>query len=110
MTLKEQILAADDLKREPLDIPEWGLTVYVRTMSGAERDNFEQFMQGQAKQHIRARLAVLTLCDKDGKPQFDDGDIAALSDKSSVALDRIMTTALRVNAMTNGEFEEMEKN
>ncbi len=38
---KEAILAADDLPRETVLMPEWGGDVYVRTMSGTDRDAFE---------------------------------------------------------------------
>ena len=38
---KDAILAADDLPRETVHVPEWGGDVYVRTMSGTDRDAFE---------------------------------------------------------------------
>jgi len=42
MTLnKEQILRADDLKTEEVDVPEWGGSVRVRVLTGTERDAFE---------------------------------------------------------------------
>ena len=37
---KDAILAADDLPRETVHVPEWGGDVYVRTMSGTDRDAF----------------------------------------------------------------------
>ena len=38
---KEAILAADDLPREIVSVPEWGGQVCVRTMTGTDRDAFE---------------------------------------------------------------------
>ena len=42
---KEAILAADDLPREKVNVPEWGGEVLVRTMSGTDRDAFEASLQ-----------------------------------------------------------------
>ena len=42
MNLRESIIAANDLKRESVEVPEWGVTVYVRTMTGEERDQYEE--------------------------------------------------------------------
>ena len=66
---KNTILNADDLPREKVTIPQWGGDVFVRTLSGSERDQFEQScVQSKGKnkdlnlQNIRARLCVLTIC------------------------------------------------
>jgi len=39
--LRELILAVSDLPSESLPIPEWGMSLNVRAMTGAERDAFE---------------------------------------------------------------------
>jgi hypothetical protein len=42
MTLtRDSILNAKDLKKELVKVPEWGGEVYVRCMTGSERDAFE---------------------------------------------------------------------
>jgi len=38
MGLKADILAADDLPRVAVEVPEWNTTVWVREMTGSERD------------------------------------------------------------------------
>jgi hypothetical protein len=38
--LKQTILEASDLKREAVEVPEWGVTVYVSMMSAGERSAF----------------------------------------------------------------------
>ena len=40
----DDILNADDLPREPVEVPEWGGTVLVQGMSGTDRDRFEAAM------------------------------------------------------------------
>ena len=41
MLTREQILGSDDLKRQTVAVPEWGGDVFVRMLTGGERDAFE---------------------------------------------------------------------
>lgn len=118
---RESILASEDLPRELLSVPEWGGDVWVRTLTGAERDAFEASnvrVTGKGRNvkrepnvaNFRARLAVLVCCDEQGKRLFADADAAALGRKSSAALDRIADVALRLNGMTEEAAEEAEGN
>ena len=115
MLTREAILGADDLPREKVDVPEWGGAVYVRTMTGAERDKYEaELLATEDKTarlvNIRARLAGLTVCDEAGKRVFADGDIEALGAKSAAALDRIFPVAMRLNGLSATDVEGLEKN
>ena len=38
---RDEILAADDIQIELLEVPEWGGSIFVKGMTGAERDRFE---------------------------------------------------------------------
>lgn len=112
---KEAILAADDLPREVVHVPEWGGDVYVRTMSGTDRDAFETSLIARSDagsgadavagagstrmDNVRARLVALTLCDADGVRLFDDADIVALGRKSARALDRVFAAGQRLNGI-----------
>lgn len=117
MSLRDQILAADDLPREAVEVPEWGCTVFVRTMTGAERDSFELSMhrdRGDDEKanvrNIRARLAVLTVIDSDGLRVFKDEDADALGQKSAAALDRVFAVSQRLNGLSPRDVEDMAKN
>ena len=98
---KDAILAADDLPRETVIIPEWGGEVLVRTMSGTDRDAFEASLleKDGRMENVRARLVALTLCDSQGDRLFDDSEIAALGRKSARALDRVFSVAQRLNGI-----------
>lgn len=98
---KDAILAADDLPREIVPVPEWGGDVYVRTMSGTDRDAFEASLIGKEGrlENVRARLVSLTLCDEAGSRMFTDSDITALGGKSAQALDRVFAVAQRLNGI-----------
>jgi hypothetical protein len=114
---RDAILAAEDLRREPVPVPEWGGTVYVRTMTGTERDAWEMMAftvkDGEAsvnRDNIRARLAALTVCDETGELLFSVDDIDALGKKSAPALDRVYAVAQRVNAVSAEDIKELSGN
>lgn len=122
---KEAILSADDLVKELVEVPEWGGAVYVRALTGTERDAFEQSMvemrtvrQGRKQetvremrlQNIRARLCALTICDEEGNRLFTDADVQALGRKSASALNRVFQVAQRLSGLTDEDVEELAGN
>lgn len=111
---KDKILAADDLKYEDVEVPEWGGTVRVRTMTGTERDAFEESMVDKDKKttfkNVRAKLTSKTVVDENNNPMFSDADIEKLGKKSARALDRIFAVAQRLNGIGKEDIEEYTKN
>lgn len=115
MLTKDAILNADDIKRELVAVPEWGGEVYVQTLTGRQRDLFEQRLVDQKAgevtlDNIRATLAVWSVVDEDGGRVFDDSDIPALGDKSAAALDRIFDVAQRLSGLTDDDVDGLVKN
>lgn len=111
---RDSILAAADSHREEIQVPEWGGSVWIRTLSGTERDEYEGSLLGAggkiAYKDIRAKLLVRAICDADGKRLFSDRDISALGAKSAPALDRVFTAAKRLNAVSDEDVKEIEGN
>lgn len=119
MLNRESILGAEDLPREKVLTPEWGAGtfVYVGTMSGAERDSFEQTIledkkaDGKAKLvNVRAKLAVRVVQDEQGQRLFTDDDAEALGRKSAKVLDRIFDVGQRLNGIGAKDVKELEGN
>lgn len=117
MLTRDAILQADDLPSERMDMPEWGGPVWIRTLTGTERDAFEQAMismRGKLREvnlrNARAKMAVMVLCDEQGQRLFRDEDADALGKKSSKALDRIFDAAQRLNGMRKQDVEELTEN
>ena len=117
--LRAAILSSDDLLREPIAIPEWGVTVYVRTMTGMERDGWEASalnekgqvaITGDALANLRARLAVICLVDEDGGQIFRTKDAKELGGKNAAALDRIFDVAKRLNRLGEDDIKELAGN
>lgn len=109
---KADILAADDLKKERLSVPEWGGDVYIRVMSGLERDAYEEWaIKSQSSlKGIRGRIAALCLVDENGNRLFTDADVDDLSKKSAAALERIVGAVMKLNAVSQKDIEEIAGN
>jgi hypothetical protein len=112
---RDDILGADDLPVHRVDVPEWGGTVNVRSMTGYERDQFETSLtSGKDKsvnlKNIRARLVSLTAVDDNGERLFTDADVDALGRKSAAALDRVFAEAQILNGLRDKDVEELAEN
>jgi hypothetical protein len=113
-TLKrDAVFAALDLKTERIDVPEWGGTLLMRGMTGAQRDSFDQSSVSIGVEHglenFRARLLVACAVDEQGAALFSEADIATLSAKSGAVLDRLARIARRLSGL-GAEEEAAAKN
>jgi len=110
---REEILEADDIKTEKVEVPEWGGDVFIRTMSGAERDDFEaSLIKGKKTNlsNIRAKLCALVIIDDKDKRLFAEKDVFVLGRKSAKALDRVFVAAQKLNGISSEDVEDMVKN
>lgn len=112
---REAILGAVDLKTVPVQVPEWGGTVYVRSLSGREREQIEyrQVEDRQSKdpkRNFRGLILAFCLSDAAGKPLFTAADAEMLGAKAAKAVERVFEAALKLNGFGAGDVEELEKN
>lgn len=119
---REQLLKKEELKKKKVDFGN-GDYVYVRQMTGRERDRFEnsllkekknrhgEITYEQATEDFRAKLAVNTLCDENGNSLLKPGDYELLSKNMSAAkLDRIAEVAQELNRITDKDKDNLVKN
>ena len=114
---KEQILAASDIQSEDVSVPEWGGSVRVKALSGAERDQFEtSIFETRGKkvernlQNMRAKLVSLSIVDEQGNRVFSDADVKALGNKSAAALDRVFGVAMRLSGVSEQDVDGLAGN
>ncbi len=114
---KSEILDKEDVQIEKLEIPEWDTEICIRTISSFQKDHFESSLidtrtgsQRRYFQNIRARFAVLVICDESGTLIFDESDINSLGHKSGSALDRIWDAARKLNRFSDEDIEELRGN
>lgn len=107
---REAILSASDLSSVEVSCPEWGGSVFVKMMTGSDRDRWESTHFANPTKDVRARLAVFTVCDEAGNPLFTETDLEALGRKSVAPLQRIFNAALKLNRISKSDVDELEKN
>lgn len=113
---RDAILASQDIQTEEVSIPEWGGVVYVRGLTGKERDQFELSMvQGKGKsqelnlKNFRAKLIVLSVVDGPNSTTrlFTPADVVALGEKSASALQEVFKVAQRLSGLNQADVEEL---
>lgn len=113
MLTREAILAADDIRRELVSVPEWGGDVYVKMLTGAERARWEaravKSGNVDSLEDMPAILLAATVCDEAGALLFTPEDYPALSAKSSSAVSRVFRAAFRLNNLGGDEALEAAK-
>jgi hypothetical protein len=110
----DDILGVEDRPIEPVEVPEWGGRVYVRTMSARERDAIEAEVHSlgeeRSLENARARFCARVICNADGEPLFTTKQIPELGKKSAAALDRVFAVGSRLNGFTAKDAEELSGN
>ena len=105
MLTRDMIFAADDLPRKEIPVPEWNGSVYVRALTGGEREQLERMIPNGVS---AAWLVALAACDEKGQRLFSESDVEKLAAKNSRALSRIANAAIQFNAMTSESVDELK--
>ncbi len=120
---RADLLQKDELEKVEVDLGKDQI-IYVRQMTGRERDSFEQSLRREVKDtkgvitgfdvalnDFRAKLAVSTVCDEEGKLIFLKDDYSLLSQNMSAAkLEKIVNVAQKLNAISEEDKEALVKN
>ena len=111
---RDAILAADDREYEVVPCPEWGGEVRLRSLTGAERDAYEQSLvqtRGKSREmnlrNARAKLVALCAVDENGNRLFSDADVNALGKKNAKPLDRLFDVARRLSGLTEDDVDRL---
>lgn len=100
---------------EPVKVEGLAAPIFVRGLTGKERDSFENacFVQRgkqrvMSTENIRAKLLVRSICDEQGVRLFsdlDEGDVGALP---AQVLDVLFTVAQKLSGLGASDLEEMQ--
>lgn len=119
---RDLLLQKDDLQIEKVELSRGH--VFVREMTGKEKDIWEQSMLkqtgggGRGKveyettlEDFRAKLAVVTVCDSEGNLLFKPTDVKLLNASMSASnMEKIVNVAQRLNAISEKDKDELLKN
>jgi hypothetical protein len=113
---KEAIFAQNDQTHEDVEVPEWGGTVRLRSLTGEERDAYEASMVQQVGKkaranlrNMRAKLVAMAAIKETGEPLFDHADVMRLGQSNAAALDRLFEVAQRLSGLSDDDLKELEE-
>ncbi|BBA99281.1 hypothetical protein RVR_5829 [Actinacidiphila reveromycinica] len=110
MTLSRQaIIDAPDAVIEKVPVPEWGDDLYIKALSGIERDDFEASVRRNGVMvftNYRAKLLVRVLVNENGTRIFSDQDARALGKKNAKIISRLFDKASELSGMSDDEETE----
>jgi hypothetical protein len=103
------------IERDRLYVPELGGDIWVRGMSGLERDKFEEGLRirrgrraGQTDmRNFRAQLAVRVIVDDQGNRLLNDLDADIFGKLPAGVLDRIIARCTELSGKAAEEIEDM---
>ena len=116
MSLRDEILEMDDLKREEITVPEWGKKrkVTIRELNGEERSQLYEIcmVDGKFEASLMApALVTLSIIDPEtGEKVFTIEDREKLWKKNGKVVHRISEKAMRLSGLGEKDQEDAEKN
>lgn len=112
--LRDQIMSANDTHSELVEIPEWGVKLEVRSMSGASRAVLMQGAVSSGGQVDMAQvypdLIIQTCFDPEtGEPVFQPEDRDLILSKNGAILDRLAEIATRLSGFNENATDDAGK-
>ena len=116
--LRDTILAAEDLAREPADAPEWGIdagALFITELCAADTSRLGRYFvdaqaAGTSVDDYDVQLLTLALVDADGARVFDQpGDITALGRKNQRVIKRLYEQAEKLNKLDEASIDAEKK-
>jgi len=96
MGLKNQILSADDLTRQPLETKAWGKGLFIRELSGLEMENFIDKSEEENGSKLICDFVSTILVDENGKKIITAKE---LKGKSSKVMRDIFNQGMKFNGV-----------
>jgi hypothetical protein len=118
--LRNHIFGTNDLEIKEVQVPEWKCKLYVKGMTGKDKEDWEKSVfvesaDGKRKfnsDNFRAKMiSSCVYADPDATQRlFTEKHYEQLSQKSAKVLDKILEVVREVNGSTEEAEEEMAKN
>jgi len=107
---REEVLAALDARQhavDPIEVPEWGGTIYARRLSVADL-KASGLLAGTSGDpaDLPIRLLIACLADENGELLFKSKDAATLAGAEFTVAFRIFAAIAKANGLSNMSLEE----
>ena len=116
MSIRNKIIQAVDYDSELYEVPEWGVTIKLRSMMAGERNRISiKHMNEKGDITDYAGLAMEVLVASMFEPETDQpiftfDDIEELNKKSGKVIDGLVMAAMKLNGFGQDAVKEAEKN
>jgi len=116
MSLKDDILAIDDLDSKIITVEKWGnKKIMIQSITAEQRYKLLDKCIDDKGNVDLTKLNVYTViacaCDPEtGKQIFDYADYGKLKNKNAGAIDKIVNAANKINGLGEIQIKESEKN
>ncbi len=112
MSLRDRILAANDIATRTLHVPEWDVDLEIRTLSALERTRMIKACTDLAGNVDLEKMYPLLIIASAHDPEsgakvFDHSDMTLLGDKSASAVEKVAKVAMEMSGM-NAEAIDAE--
>jgi hypothetical protein len=122
---REEFFAFSDTVIVPVPVKEMNATLFVRSLSGAEKAKWEYdaisvsntpkagssiTLTKDRMLTARERLVELATCNEDGSRFFKDGDASAIGKKNANIVSTLYDAAAKLSGISKEDLEEIAKN
>jgi hypothetical protein len=113
--LKEKIKAVQDVRVEKAVIPEWDVTLELRTMKAIDRARLLKSCVDKEGnvigERFQAGLIIASCYDPEtGEKVFEDGDFEFLMEKSAGVIEYLAGIAMNISGLNRDSLKAAEKN
>ena len=117
MTLTKQQILSTSPRLKEVDVPEWGGSVFICPLTIHEQakladlgTKYEKSSVVDRMKNCTLRLVQWSVCDEQGNPLFEAGDLEPLMSKTASAFLRLQDAILALSGLTEESRKELEKN
>lgn len=109
----EEIGQLRDFRVQSVDVPEWGGTCYVRSLSLRDAQVFQDVSAGAARGTFTTedicKIVALTLCDEQGNRLFSQEQLDVLLERNFQAVKRLFDASMQVVGLTASGVAQEKK-
>lgn len=111
-SLRSAILSAADMKPEKVKVEEWGETIYLWPLDGAQRFRLTRHVETTPEtenNYVLEGYVVLSAKDADGRPIFTWDDREELSRKNPIVIGELAVKVMEISGMQTETEEDAVK-
>lgn len=105
---RKQVDAVQDCHIKEVEVPEWGGSVFLKTLSTNEVIALQKAEETVTDEKRAALSVTFCLCDADGKRLYSEKEVDELCEKNPKVILRLFYEALEVNKTDDKAKEERE--